>query len=138
MKSNILFLIVFLSSLSFAQREWDRWDKTDDPYLFQIGNAEEERSGGSILLKPFIYLYWILISEQDGDNCPFHPSCSHFFLKAVEETNIIQGTFMFADRFTRDMNFFGRRENYPIIKNRRLYDPPQLYTLRNVSYPPTR
>jgi hypothetical protein len=36
---------------------------------------------------------------------------------------------MFADRFTRDMDIFGRIEHYPIAKNRHLFDPPKLYTL---------
>jgi putative component of membrane protein insertase Oxa1/YidC/SpoIIIJ protein YidD len=76
-----------------------------------------------------INTYWIFISDLDGDNCPFHPSCSSFFLESIEETNLIQGTLMFFDRFTRDSNPVNREEHYPVYKNYRFYDPPKLYTL---------
>jgi hypothetical protein len=35
------------------------------------------------------------------------------------------------------MNFVDRRSKYKIIKERKLYDPPELYTLESgISYPP--
>ena len=36
---------------------------------------------------------------------------------------------MFADRFTRDINFFDKAMNYPFLKRGKLFDPPQNYTL---------
>jgi putative component of membrane protein insertase Oxa1/YidC/SpoIIIJ protein YidD len=75
------------------------------------------------------HAYWIFISDVDGDNCAFSPSCSSFFIESVKETNIFQGTVMFADRLTRDTNFINRQFRYPFSKNGRLYDVPSNYKL---------
>ena len=75
------------------------------------------------------HAYWIFISDVDGDNCAFSPSCSSFFVESVKETNIFQGTLMFADRLTRDTNFFNRQLHYPYAANGRLYDIPSNYKL---------
>jgi putative component of membrane protein insertase Oxa1/YidC/SpoIIIJ protein YidD len=82
------------------------------------------------MLKTFVNGYWFFISGVDGDNCPFQPSCSSFFVESVKETNLIQGILMFADRFTRDINFYKREEHYPRAGNGRYFDPASLYTLK--------
>ena len=118
----------------FSQTDWEKWGKADISY--EMHNATTKRNynisgdnAGQIILKSTAVLYWLFISDVDGDNCPFSPTCSFFFLQSVKETNIFQGTFMFADRFTRDMDIFGRTSHYPIAKNKHFYDPPTLYTL---------
>jgi putative component of membrane protein insertase Oxa1/YidC/SpoIIIJ protein YidD len=141
MKNKVFLLIVLLTSLSAAQTEREKWNEVKDPYLLpsEIKQNEYTFNTGSVygnIIQPFIIVYRFVISDQDGDNCPFYPSCSHFYTEAVAETNIITGTLMFSDRFTRDMNFVGRRERYPLIKNNRLYDPPFLYTPGSINYPP--
>ncbi|MBU0475828.1 MAG: membrane protein insertion efficiency factor YidD [Bacteroidetes bacterium] len=73
--------------------------------------------------------YSFLISDLDGDNCPFYPTCSSFFVQSVNETNIIKGTLMFADRFTRDSNIFKSRSHYPKHISGKLFDPIQNYLL---------
>jgi len=76
----------------------------------------------------------------DGENCPFNPSCSGFLIEAIKETNLPQGTLMFFDRFTRDLNIFGRMNHYPRYGALHLYDPVDLYTLNEdkIQYlPPT-
>jgi hypothetical protein len=118
----------------FAQTDWEKWGKADIPYTINSGTVPRNYSisgdnGGQILLKGLVTGYWVIISDVDGDNCPFSPTCSSFFLQSVKGTNIVQGTLMFADRFTRDMDIFGRLSHYPISRNRHLYDPPTLYTL---------
>jgi putative component of membrane protein insertase Oxa1/YidC/SpoIIIJ protein YidD len=133
--SCLLIFFLLFSSLSFAQTERERWNKTEDPYLVKVNSSVPE-SGSSIIVKSFVSLYRLLISDQDGDNCPFHPSCSYFFVESVSMTNIFQGSLMFADRFTRDMNFIGRNERYPLVINNRHYDPPIWYTMENITYPP--
>ncbi|MDR3608995.1 MAG: membrane protein insertion efficiency factor YidD [Ignavibacteriaceae bacterium] len=130
-----LFVLICLGmQVLFAQTDWEKWGKADIPYTINSGTVSRNYSIGSdnpgqIILKSLVIGYWVIISDVDGDNCPFSPTCSSFFLQSVKETNIVQGTLMFADRFTRDMNTFGRLSHYPISRNRHLYDPPTLYTL---------
>ena len=117
-----------------SQTDWERWGKPDFSYEVRTDNTQRNYNisgdnAGEIILKTAATGYWLFISDVDGDNCPFNPTCSSFFLQSVKETNIIQGTFMFADRFTRDMDIFGRTSHYPIAKNKHFYDPPTLYTL---------
>lgn len=130
-----LFIIVcFWMTILFSQTDWERWGKAD--FSYEIHNDKTQRNytingdnAGQIILKTAALGYWFFISDVDGDNCPFSPTCSSFFLQSVKETNIVQGTLMFSDRFTRDMNIIGRLSHYPIAKNKHFYDPPTLYTL---------
>jgi putative component of membrane protein insertase Oxa1/YidC/SpoIIIJ protein YidD len=118
----------------FSQTDWEKWGKADISYEMHGGTGKRDyningANAGQIVLKTAAVGYWFFISDVDGDNCPFSPTCSSFFLQSVKETNILQGTFMFADRFTRDMDIFGRTSHYPVAKNNHFYDPPTLYTL---------
>jgi Putative membrane protein insertion efficiency factor len=132
--SKILFIICTGTMTLLSQTDWERWGKADFSYEIRTDNTQRNYNisgdnAGEIILKTAAVGYWSLISDVDGDNCPFNPTCSSFFIQSVKETNIIQGTFMFADRFTRDMDIFGRITHYPIAKNKHFYDPPSLYTL---------
>ncbi|MGQ9643431.1 MAG: membrane protein insertion efficiency factor YidD [Ignavibacterium sp.] len=134
-RNSFVVILFFLFAVSLvAQTDWQRWEKVQPDYLKSYYPSERSFSYAKsdfpyLLSKTLINTYWIFISEPDGDNCPFHPSCSSFFLQSIEETNLIQGTLMFFDRFTRDSNPVNRQEHYPIYKNYRFYDPPKLYTL---------
>jgi putative component of membrane protein insertase Oxa1/YidC/SpoIIIJ protein YidD len=132
LKLTIIFCVWM--TVLFSQTDWEKWGKANISYEMQkeANQRNYNLSGdnaGQILLKTAAVGYWLFISDVDGDNCPFSPTCSSFFLQSVKETNILQGTFMFADRFTRDMDIFGRTSHYPVAKNNHFYDPPTLYTL---------
>lgn len=127
-------LLILISALSIAaQTDLQRWGKAD--FHYSKGSPEAVRdslsadNAGNVILKAGATVYWVFISDVDGDNCPFYPTCSNFFIESVKETNIVQGTLMFFDRFTRDMNIAERYKHYPIIKKGHLYDPVSLYTL---------
>src|ERR1035437_152369 len=132
--SKILFIICIGTMTLLSQTDWERWGKTNFSYKMPKDKTQRNYNisgdnAGQILLNTAAVGYWLFISDVDGDNCPFSPTCSSFFLQSVKETNIVQGTLMFADRFTRDMDIFGRLSHYPIAKNKHFYDPPTLYTL---------
>jgi putative component of membrane protein insertase Oxa1/YidC/SpoIIIJ protein YidD len=141
----ICFTILFYSS-PYSQTDWVMWEKAEISYTV---NHEKSGRGKSFLGNSFdetivnslANLYWIFISDVDGDNCPFHPSCSSFYLESVKHTGFFQGTLMFFDRFTRDINFVNRRARYPRLPNYKVYDPVSLYTLDEESinyYPPSK
>lgn len=112
-----------------------KWEKADYRYKKPLEHSQrdysfEAGSAGELLVKSLTNAYWFFISDVDGDNCPFRPSCSRFFLEAVAETSIPQGTLMFFDRFTRDMNVIKKHLHYPRVPSSGyFYDPPGLYTL---------
>ena len=117
-----------------AQTDWVRWGKADYSYQqkdipIHSNYSINTPNLGRAALKTVADAYWILISDVDGDNCSFNPTCSNFFVQAVEKTNIIQGTLMFFDRFTRDMDVFGKLGQYPRVPDGHFYDPVSLYTL---------
>jgi putative component of membrane protein insertase Oxa1/YidC/SpoIIIJ protein YidD len=128
----ILFLLSAINIL--PQTDWHKWGKANYSYKIPLANEQQrnyslkEENAGTFILKAFADVYWIFISDVDGDNCSFYPTCSSFFLQAVKKTNILQGTLMFADRFTRDMSLF-KLNYYPRIKDGHFYDPVSLYTL---------
>ncbi len=130
--TNIFLFSFFLLNIH-GQTDWEKWGKKENDYLqkdtyrYRNYNFETENAG-KFILKTFINGYWFFISDVDGDNCPFRPSCSAFFFDAVKETNVFQGSLMFFDRFTRDLNVF-KTGNYPRLISGRFYDPPNLYSL---------
>lgn len=137
---KLLIIILIICSFSaFSQNESFKWEKAE--YLYRTDDSHNKRNitfdsddPFEIITKSFVYSYRLFISDLDGDNCPFHPSCSSFLLDAVEETNIVTGTLMFFDRFTRDASFIGRNSRYPIHKSGKLYDPAHFYIFKRASH----
>ena len=135
--SKYFLTIFFLFQLIIiAQTDWIRWEKSDPSYKISDSNLERDYnfeigSASDLILKPLINSYWFFVSDVDGANCPFYPSCSKFFLESVNTTNIVQGTLMFFDRFTRDTNFINRQKHYPFYDRQHFYDPVNLYTLKS-------
>ncbi len=133
-KKYFLWIFFLLHFCSFAQTDWVRWEKSDPTYQKNDPYIQREydlsiNSVSDIIIIPVINAYWFFVSDLDGANCPFQPSCSSFFAESIKETNIFQGTLMFFDRFTRDTNLFERRKNYPHFDKYHFYDPIRLYTL---------
>ena len=126
-------MLLFFSTNLFSQTDWKKWGKAKTDYILKDNYRHRDynfnsNNAGKFVVKSFINAYWFFVSDLDGDNCPFRPSCSAFFLDAVKETNIFQGTLMFFDRFTRDTNIF-KEGKYPLEKLGYYYDPSSLYTL---------
>lgn len=139
----LLVIFILISAVVSGQTDTLKWDKADISYQMQNVNTERNYSieNGSLtdmFVSGLTHAYWIFVSDVDGDNCAFSPSCSSFFVESVKETNIFQGTLMFADRLTRDTNFINRQFRYPFAKNGRLYDVPSNYKLNasDITYIP--
>lgn len=117
----------------YAQTDWVRWDAEVIPY--KIGDqtdrfkTNENRNSSSGIISLIRNTYGFFISDLDGDNCPFYPSCSNFFVQSVAEGGLIKGSLMFSDRFMRDMNLFKSKNHYPIHKSGKFFDPPINYIL---------
>ncbi len=128
-----IFFLLFIPS-AFCQVENLKWQKADLSYEKQVhfekrNYSFESENVGEFLSKSLTNAYWFFISDVDGDNCPFRPTCSSFLLQSVKETNIFQASLIFFDRFTRDMNIATRHNHYPRVSAGYFYDPPQNYTL---------
>ena len=129
-----VFLFFLFTPFLYSQTDWVKWGKAEVSYTIKSDSYADETkvenpgiTAGALSLLREIYAFFI--SDHDGDNCPFYPSCSNFYVKSVKEAGIIKGTLMFADRFTRDMNIFKSPSHYPRHTTGRFYDPPQNYTL---------
>lgn len=136
-KLNLLSIFFLLTTSAFCQIENLKWRKVDFSYEKQIHSSKRDYSfdsenAGEFLTKSLTNTYWFFISDVDGDNCPFRPSCSSFLLQSTKETNIFQASLMFFDRFTRDLNPAKGNDHYPRVHAGYYYDPPQNYTLNQV------
>lgn len=140
-----LFLLLFIifHGIVLCQTDWVRWEKSEPNYQIKNDYIEREydlsiNSISDAFIKPIFNAYWFFISDVDGANCPFQPSCSSFLLQSIKRTNIVQGTLMFFDRFTRDTNFLNRAERYPYYHKKHFYDPINNYMLDpyNITYIP--
>ena len=71
------------------------------------------RSAASCLLVAFVRLYQVALSPLLGGHCRFEPSCSHYFIQAVEKYGPWRGTVKGIARIFRCHPF-----------HRGGYDPP--------------
>ncbi|MBN1118056.1 MAG: membrane protein insertion efficiency factor YidD [Bacteroidales bacterium] len=132
----MILVILFFTGAGFAQTDWQRWEKKEVSYekeVLQDSLVFDDSSVKAFLFSTLKNGYAFFISDHDGDNCPFAPTCSHFYVDAVKKTNIIQGTLMFADRFTRDSNLFKSSDQYIFHHTGKLEDPVVKYTLQQDS-----
>lgn len=114
-----------------AQTDWERWEAEDISYEMDSHNHSHKNDNSpGFILSTLKVTYSFFISDLDGDNCPYSPTCSSFFIKSVQRTNIIKGSLMFADRFMRDSNLFKSREQYKTIIHNHLFDPVDNYLLK--------
>lgn len=130
---KILYILFLVVSTAYPQTDWQKWEAKQVSYELPTKSAaqtqNEKASLSGTILNSLKSAYSFLISDYDGDNCPFSPSCANFFVEAVDETNLLPGTLMFADRFTRDMNVFKGVNHYSLHKSGKYFDPAGNYTL---------
>jgi len=135
--SVIFFIIVSFSHLS-AQTDWVRWERLDNYYLINYDDnirriestvISKNDNSSENFAKTFVKFYKITISDFDGDNCRFNPSCSEFLAESMRLTNSFNSILLFFDRLTRDSNIFSSGK-YKIVNNR-FFDPPSEYIFFN-------
>jgi len=64
----------------------------------------ERNKKKSILIKPVIFIiqvYQVILSPVFGRNCRFYPSCSNYFIEALENRGLLNGTILFLKRIVR-------------------------------------
>ncbi len=124
-----------LGSFCFAQTDWVKWESQQVSYELPAHQHHDytiDKSGfGLSIISVARNAYYFFVSDLDGDNCAFLPSCSTFYIQAIKETSIFKGTLMFADRFTRDINFFKGLSHYPLLSTNKFLDPAYNYTLHS-------
>jgi len=129
----VVFILLIFTNYILAQTDWDRWQKAEVDYSLEQKGVDEDihhkNTSSPLLILKKVYSFFI--SDLDGDNCPFYPTCSSFFVESVHQTNFIKGTLMFTDRFTRDSNLFKLHEHYPIHVSGKFYDPAHNYQLKD-------
>jgi putative component of membrane protein insertase Oxa1/YidC/SpoIIIJ protein YidD len=134
-----IILLLTLNTSFFSQDSTSLWKKKVPNYAKQnvVVNAEPDFSSGSFFgsfIKSAVKIYGYTISQHDGDNCPFHPTCSAFFIDAVTKKGVIEGTLLFTDRFTRDANFYKPSGKYYRLSNGKFYDPVERYLLKSTEF----
>ena len=131
----VVIMFAIIASRVNGQTDFVKWEAKQINYELpnRVHNEYtiDNSSLGITILSLIRNTYYFLISDLDGDNCPFSPSCSAFFLLAVKESSIFKGTLMFADRFTRDLNLFKGTDHYPRNGINKFIDPAANYTLHS-------
>lgn len=131
MKKIFLILLLAFSQHIYPQTENVRWEKAAVSYA-RTGSGHDAKSSVKSetgLLDIAAFTYRFFISDLDGDNCPFTPTCSAFFIHSAKTAGLFKGALMFADRFTRDINIV-KIDHYPVTRQFRLYDPAENYMLQ--------
>jgi Domain of unknown function DUF37. len=107
------------------------WQPKEVDYGVEIPPGPEfhklEGSLPEVSVKLFVNAYRLIISNPDGERCPFSPSCSRFFVEAVKQTNIFEAILLSSDRLIRDTSAGNRLSQYSIDATGHLIDPPSRY-----------
>ena len=84
-----------------------------------------ESSGGAGVATAVIHFYQdhLRTFRRPGASCPSYPSCSAYTLQAVEKHGAILGTFIFVDRFWREVTTAGRPPQVMLDGRKLHYDP---------------
>jgi putative membrane protein insertion efficiency factor len=85
------------------------------------GSGEE----GDVVSLPerLVLLYQRRVSAHDGARCLFHPTCSEYYLQALDTYGFFRATLMFVDRILYRENAHAARY-YPLrAESGRLFDP---------------
>ena len=74
----------------------------------------------SKILINIIKLYKLLISPYLGNNCRFMPTCSEYFIEALNEHGFIKGTSIGMKRLLscHPIKFLGSKEGYDPVKRK--------------------
>jgi putative component of membrane protein insertase Oxa1/YidC/SpoIIIJ protein YidD len=127
---KIFFLLILTSPFFLiAQKETEKWEKAQHSYEIKPTHINHSHTSSNSIAGITVSLYKFFISDLDGDNCAFSPSCSSFFVESVNESGFFTGVLMTFDRLTRDFNPVGRNTNYPLRLNGKYYDPVQNYSM---------
>lgn len=134
--SKYFLIIIFITIPILSQTETHHWKTSGPDFRIKVSLEKDynlyTENISTTLVSAAQIAYYKIFSDYDGDNCPFYPSCSSFFVQAVEQTNLIKGSLMFADRFTRDLNLFKVFNNYPLHSTRKFSDPIYKYSFNSV------
>jgi len=140
----LLFFILFMPALSFGQEidlksdllladsiakeqipaiEKRAYIYKHQPKTFLNSNPVSLLFGGSL------YVYQNHFSQHLSASCLYHPSCSDFGKKAVQEFGLIKGTFLSLDRLNRCNRIAATDLNPAEIDTEmhRFHDPVILY-----------
>lgn len=94
-RKRLLLLILLLNVLSFPSVLWGESASS-------LTREEENYTTNELVLvfNGLISFYQRFISSQDGPNCVFTPSCSHYMEESLSEDGVI-GFICGVDRLTR-------------------------------------
>jgi putative component of membrane protein insertase Oxa1/YidC/SpoIIIJ protein YidD len=111
LKFKLIFNLLLISACSLAQEIKLQKSLVINPFNRAEINTYQGVHG----------FYKKYISSQDGSNCQFHPSCSHFAKLAIQKYPLPIGLFLSADRLLRCN---GRKEGYVINSLNKAIDLP--------------
>jgi hypothetical protein len=87
------------------------------------GAGEDGDDTAASLPERLVLFYQRRISAHDGARCLFHPTCSEYYLEALDTYGFFPATLMFVDRILYRENARASRY-YPVLEESgRLYDP---------------
>lgn len=101
---------------------------------YQIGNSvpkpdydeikQTSNTYGLVFTGLFLF-YKKFMSSQDSGNCPFHISCSEYFIKSVHYKGVFTGVLNGMDRYTRCNGF--NMEIYKLNHKTHRFDDPLVW-----------
>ncbi len=105
--------LLVLTAAAPAAAQSDRWETPAPLVPYRAAPVAASPSAAP----PLFRLYRFVIADQDGDVCPFRPSCSAFTQAAIARKGWIVGGLMGADRLVRDTNPLKSARAYGLVRD---------------------
>jgi len=118
----LIIIIIVPNSLLYSQN----YITNNYKNLFNVTNNSEIKTNFTNETDGFVlelfFFYKKYISSQDGNHCPFYPSCSLYFVHSIKKHGVLIGVFETFDRLTR-CNPNRRNQYMEYEKSGLMYDP---------------
>lgn len=93
-----------------------------DPWRWSRYGEAGKRDGALVGLVRF-YQDHLRTFKRPGSSCPSYPNCSRYAIQAIKKHGGILGTFIYVDRFWREVTTAGKPEFYTLNGKKLHYDP---------------
>ena len=100
-----------------------RVKREDAPAPLRLARVSESKT----VLLGTLRLYQATLSAQDMDLCAFTPSCSRFGVEVLQQTGLVRGVLLTADRLSRCHSFGGHRPYTLHPSTGKSHDPVDRY-----------
>jgi putative component of membrane protein insertase Oxa1/YidC/SpoIIIJ protein YidD len=131
-KTASVCIFILCCSIGGFTQNTDKYGLNEISHLFEVhehkapkykSESLKPKNELEFLMASSFNIYKGFFSSQDNPSCVFHPSCSEFSVKALQQKGLLLGTLYTFDRLSRCHRFIKPDQYVFDPSKQRFYDP---------------